>query len=273
MRHNNEYQMHNGRDPHRAYSTDGEESHRTISVRTSSEYATAHKPNAMIGRKEKRRHERDLNDSPPGIHRHGQDSEIYITSEAYRTTPDFSRASGHHSPVASSRYGYRAPSNYSYGSARSGASNGSTIKTKTSRHGGLVVETMSTPNPFCPNTKGMCCLLLLINLGIILVTLGFVIVIQIFHPLIVWILGIIFLIFGFATLMGSLIYCVHVFRNAKHPHEVNPEDFYWTRYWQGQVGSAPEIHYKAEEKYPDDAGSDRFSKYSSSYYDRRNQHY
>lgn len=87
------------------------------------------------------------------------------------------------------------------------------------------------------------------------------------------ILGIVFLIFGFITLIGSLIYCVHVFKNAKHPHEMNPEDFYWTRYWQGHVGSAPEIHYKAEEKYPDDGGSDRYSKYSANYSDRRSHRY
>lgn len=87
------------------------------------------------------------------------------------------------------------------------------------------------------------------------------------------VLGIVFLIFGFLTLIGSLIYCVHVFRNAKHPGEINPEDFYWTRYWQGHVGSAPEIHYKAEEKYPDDGGSDRYSKYSANYSDRRSHRY
>ena len=45
---------------------------------------------------------------------------------------------------------------------------------------------MAAPNPFCPNTKGICCLMLLINLGLILVTLGFVVVIQFFEPLFVW---------------------------------------------------------------------------------------
>lgn len=83
------------------------------------------------------------------------------------------------------------------------------------------------------------------------------------------ILGIIFLIFGFLTLIGSLIYCVHVFRNAKHPHDINPEDLYWTKYWQGHVGSAPEVYYKAEDKYQDDGYSDRLSKYSNRYYDRQ----
>lgn len=51
---------------------------------------------------------------------------------------------------------------------------------------GVKVEAMSAPNPFCPNIKGMCCLMLLLNLGLILITLGFVIVIQFFEPLFVW---------------------------------------------------------------------------------------
>lgn len=78
-----------------------------------------------------------------------------------------------------------APSHYSY---RSGAapSVASTVKTRTSRKGGVTVEAMAAPNPFCPNVKGMCCLMLLLNLGIILVTLGFVIVIQFFEPVYVW---------------------------------------------------------------------------------------
>lgn len=88
-----------------------------------------------------------------------------------------------HSLAPSSRLDHRAPSHYSYGSGRSGTS---TVKTRTSRKGGIIVETMSTPNPFCPNTKGVCCLMLLLNLGLILVTLGFVIVIQFFQPLVVW---------------------------------------------------------------------------------------
>jgi hypothetical protein len=79
----------------------------------------------------------------------------------------------------------QAPSHYSYRSGQP-PSEVSTVKTKTSRKGGLVVETMAAPNPFCPNTKGICCLMLLINLGLILVTLGFVVVIQFFEPLFVW---------------------------------------------------------------------------------------
>ncbi|CAG2058048.1 unnamed protein product [Timema podura] len=190
-----------------------------------------------------------------------------------------------------SRYSHhsRPPSHYSYRSGRA-PSEVSTVKTKTSRKGGVVVETMAAPNPFCPNTKGICCLMLLLNLGLILVTLGFVVVIQFFEPLIVWwvptkfacfihlvvvwvlsneILGIVFLIFGFLTLIGSLVYCVHVCKDAKSPKDVHPEDLYWTHHWQKNIGS-PEIHYKAEDKYPDDRYSDRYSvsKYSGKYSDK-----
>jgi len=51
---------------------------------------------------------------------------------------------------------------------------------------GVIVETMSAPNPFCPNTRGVCCLLILINLAVILVALGFIIVLQLPEPAFVW---------------------------------------------------------------------------------------
>ncbi|CAB4069902.1 unnamed protein product [Lepeophtheirus salmonis] len=69
---------------------------------------------------------------------------------------------------------------------------------------------MSAPNPFCPNTKGVCCLMLLVNLGIILVAIGFIIVLQLTKPDIVWNIGIIILIFGFLTFFASLVYCVYI---------------------------------------------------------------
>lgn len=92
---------------------------------------------------------------------------------------NYSRASrySHHS---------RPASNYSYRSGPPAPSEVSTVKTKITRRPGMTIETMSAPNPFCPNTKGICCLMLLLNLGLILVTLGFVIVIQFFEPLFVW---------------------------------------------------------------------------------------
>lgn len=134
---------------------------------------------------------------------------------------------------------------------------------------------MSAPNPFCPNVKGVCCLMLLLNLGLILVTLGFVIVIQFVEPLFVWILGLVFLIFGFATLIGSMIYCVVVCRDVKTPSQVRNEDLYWTRYWQKNIGYTPhEINYKGD-RYNNDAYSDRYSvsKISGKYSDRESNRY
>ncbi|KAL1517810.1 hypothetical protein ABEB36_001533 [Hypothenemus hampei] len=222
-----------------------------------------------------------VNNSPPQPHRYTASSrapsalsktsryddtgsDIYVTSGAYKAPSEFSRMSR-----------TRPPSNFSYrsGMAPSVASrtSRSTVKTgRGSRKAGVTVETMAAPNPFCPNIKGMCCLMLLLNLGIILVTLGFVIVIQFFEPVIVWVFGIIFLIFGFLTLIGSLIYCVIVCRDVKTPSQVNPDELYWTHHWSKTFGASPEIHYKAGEKYGDDRYSDRYSvsKLSGKYSDR-----
>lgn len=96
----------------------------------------------------------------------------------------FSR--GSHYTSRSNRSRGPAPSHYSYRSNGLAPSEVSTVKSKITRKPGVTIETMSAPNPFCPNTKGMCCLMLLLNLGLILVTLGFVIVIQFFEPLFVW---------------------------------------------------------------------------------------
>lgn len=127
---------------------------------------------------------------------------------------------------------------------------------RSTRQAGARIEAMSAPNPFCPNARGVCCLMLLINLGLILVTLGFVIVIQFVEPVFVYILGIVFLIFGFLTLIGSMVYCVIVCRDAKTPSQVRNEDLYWTKHWQKSIGYTPqnEINYKA-----DRYDSDRYS--------------
>lgn len=52
------------------------------------------------------------------------------------------------------------------------ASSTKTGRSNRSRRAGARIEAMSAPNPFCPNVKGVCCLMLLLNLGLILVTLG-----------------------------------------------------------------------------------------------------
>lgn len=97
--------------------------------------------------------------------------------------------------------------------------------------------------------------------------------VQVIISLLFRILGIVFLIFGFLTLLATMIYCVMVFRDARHPKDVNPDDFYWTHHWQKNIGS-PEIHYKAEEKYNDDRYSDRYSvsKLSGKYSDKNGRY-
>lgn len=87
------------------------------------------------------------------------------------------------------------------------------------------------------------------------------------------ILGIIFLIFGFGTLIGSMVYCVYVCRDVKTPSQVRNEDLYWTRHWQKNIGYTPqEINYKTD-KY--DGYSDRYSvsKMSGKYSDRESNRY
>lgn len=178
-------------------------------------------------------------------HRHNDESgsDIYVTSAAYRAPSQLSRGSRH---SRHTRSHYAAPSEMS-------------TRSKVSRKGGVVVETMSAPNPFCPNTRGCCCLLLLINLGLILITLGFVIVMQFYEPVFVWVLGIVFLIFGFIALNVALIYCVSVCKDAKTPKQVAEQDHYWTRHWQKNFGF-PEIHYSGEKSA---ALSDRYSDVNS----------
>jgi len=78
------------------------------------------------------------------------------------------------------------------------------------------------------------------------------------------ILGIIFLIFGFATLIGSLVYCVIVCKDVRTPKQLKKEDLYWTKHWQKNIGYTPhEIDYKA-----DAADGYSVSKMSGKYSDR-----
>lgn len=293
----------------RGYSTDGEESHRAPSERTMSEYTMANErtsPGHYNSARKTRINGVHTTDSGIGVvmsggggssvnnggprslgpsvingpptripprapsalsYDHGGDagSDIYVTSAAYKA------------PSEISRYSHRP---HSRGGPRSVYSVASTAKTarsgrsgRSQKHRGAKIEAMSAPNPFCPNVKGVCCLMLLLNLGLILVTLGFVIVIQFFEPLFVWVLGIIFLIFGFLTLIGSMVYCVYVCRDAKTPSQVRNEDLYWTHHWQKNIGYTPqEINYKAD-KY--DGYSDRYSvsKMSGKYSDRESNRY
>jgi len=131
---------------------------------------------------------------------------------------------------------------------------------------GVVVETMSAPNPFCPNTRGICCLMALINLGLILVAIGFIIVLQLPEPAFVWNIGIVTLVFGFVAIVVSLLYCMCICQEGKHlhpKHNGQPELF-WTHHWQKNI-TIPEIKRKDkqeywEDRFPEDDISDTSSR-------------
>jgi len=109
----------------------------------------------------------------------GENGDIYVTSAVYKSPSELSRYSSavpHRTYHSSSK----PRSVYSVASSRK------TGRSRSSRRAGMRVDAMSAPNPFCPNLRGVCCLMLLLNLGLILVTLGFVIVIQFVEPLFVW---------------------------------------------------------------------------------------
>lgn len=84
----------------------------------------------------------------------------------------------------------------------------------------------------------------------------------------------IFLVFGFATLVGCMIYCVTVCRDAKTPSQVQNEELYWTKHWQKNIGYVPnEISYKTDKFDEADKYSDKYStanKYGGKYSSREN---
>merc|ERR1712088_330094 len=103
---------------------------------------------------------------------------------------------------------------------------------------GVIVETMSAPNPFCPNTRGVCCLLILVNLALILVALGFIIVLQLPEPAFVWNIGIVILVAGFATVFVALLYCTCICKEGRRvAPDGNPAngELYWTHHWQKKI--------------------------------------
>ncbi|CAO1423584.1 unnamed protein product [Diamesa hyperborea] len=267
----------------RGYSTDGDESnYRAPSERTLSEYTVTNEraspPEAPTRKSRDKSRNNAIYDgprplsSPPSrppprapsamsaMSYGGDNGDIYVTSAVYKAPSEISRYTVHRSQQSRPRSIYSVASSHKTGQSR---------RSGQSRRMGAKVEAMSAPNPFCPNIKGVCCLMLLINLGLILVTLGFVIVIQFVEPLFVWILGVVFLIFGFITLIGSMIYCVVVCRDFKHPSQVQNEDIYWKNHWQKNIGYNPhtEIDYKTD--------PDRYSvsKMSGKYSDRESNRY
>jgi len=161
-------------------------------------------------------------------------------------------------PVAASRSGRMSTISSQNASQK-------TIPNNTTK-AGVVVETMSAPNPFCPNTRGICCLMALINLGLILVAIGFIIVLQLPEPAFVWNIGIVTLVFGFVAIVVSLLYCMCICQEGKHlqpKHNGQPELF-WTHHWQKNI-TIPEIKRKDkqeywEDRFPEDDISDTSSR-------------
>ncbi|XP_045608275.1 uncharacterized protein [Procambarus clarkii] len=147
-------------------------------------------------------------------------------------------------------------SQYSYRTT-GGHSDMVSVKTKTTRGGKLVMETMTAPHPCCPNTKSVCCLMVLLNLGLLLITLGFVVVLQLYDPAFVWYIGLCMLIFGFMVLFGSLIYCVFVCREIEKMRPP-PGELYWTNHWTKQL-NMPEIHYTNTQYKPTDYKGSEYS--------------
>lgn len=153
---------------------------------------------------------------------------------------------------------------------KSGASSRVNPNSSTTK-AGVVVETMSAPNPFCPNTKGICCLMILVNLGLILICIGFIIVLQLPEPAFVWNIGIVILVFGFIAIFVSLLYCMCICQEGKvygqHGRGGSPQqpELFWTHHWQKNI-TIPDIKSKEkaddwdQERFPNDDLSDTSSR-------------
>lgn len=179
----------------RAYFSDGDDS-RAPSERTLSEYTMTNERSTPPQAPSRKSRDKSRNpdgprslSSPPSrppprapsalsYDHGGENGDIYVTSAVYKAPSEISRYS------APRTYHSKPRSIYSVASSRKTGRSGRSMASQ--RRMGAKVEAMSAPNPFCPNIRGVCCLMLLINLGLILVTLGFVIVFQLKEALFVW---------------------------------------------------------------------------------------
>jgi len=121
-----------------------------------------------------------------------------------------------------------------------------TLRSKKSKRGGIVIETTRAPHPLCPNTRSCCCLMLLFNLGLLLICLGFVIVLQLNDPPFVWFLGVFMLVFGFVSLVVGLMFCAWMCREGSPDAPVPPSEFYWTHRWRKTI-NLPDTHARIHE--------------------------
>jgi len=127
---------------------------------------------------------------------------------------------------------------------------------------------MSAPNPFCPNTKGVCCLMVLTNLSLILICIGFIIVLQLTDPPVVWNIGIVILVAGIVSLFVTLVYCMCICQETttNRAGQPPPGELYWTHHWQKNF-TIPEMSSKQtverwedEDRFPEDNISDTSSR-------------
>lgn len=163
----------------------------------------------------------------------------------------------------------------STGTMRTGVSGASTSKSKNTMKAGLAVETMSAPNPFCPNTKGVCCLMVLTNLALILICIGFIIVLQLTEPSEIWNIGIVILVAGFLTLFVTLIYCMCICQetNIRRPGYPPTGELYWTHHWQKnftipELGASKSVEkWQDQDKFPEDVSDTSSRDYPRLYLD------
>jgi len=195
---------------------------------------------------------------PPGVvvyNRHGEPAGMENQGYQPPTKPASTIGVGYRPNTALSGKSLR-----STGTHKTAGSTGSTLKSKNTMKAGLAVETMSAPNPFCPDTKGVCCLMVLTNLALILICIGFIIVLQLTEPPVIWNIGIVILVFGFVTLFITLIYCMCICQetNTRRYGQPPPGELYWTHHWQKNFTipelGAPRTNEKWEEqdKFPED---------------------
>jgi len=95
--------------------------------------------------------------------------------------------------------------------------------------------------------------MVLVNLAIILVAIGFIIVLQLHDPTFVWNIGVVILCFGFFTVLCALVYCMCICQESAHTKPGQPAqgELYWTHHWQKNI-TIPEIKHRNNERYVDE---------------------
>ncbi|CAG0882378.1 unnamed protein product [Cyprideis torosa] len=195
------------RDPRRSPSEDSKD--RGPSERELSEYYTSEI--------DERNHSLWLPDSSSDC------SEITSRSGRY---PNEHRYATHHPPISPLPI-YGSASSYGHAAPPPSASYVSHHDNSRKR---AEVETMITPNPYCPSTWNTCCLMILLNLALLLIVIGFILTLQTITFTLEWYTGISMLVVGFLTLLGTILFCVHVCRDRRDPDDLTSP--HWAHHWK-----------------------------------------